>query len=78
MIFMHVILKVLMVAALKITAIREVMPCSLLDVYCVFQRNLLPLSSRYTNSHSHIFWTIWHHPKYYEYLIQQLLLTANM
>jgi hypothetical protein len=43
MIFMHVILKVLMVAALKITAIREAMPCSLLDVYWAFQRNLLPL-----------------------------------
>jgi len=58
---MHVILKVLMVVALKITAIRDVTPCSLLDVYWVFQRNLLPLASWYTNSHSCIFWTIWHH-----------------
>jgi hypothetical protein len=49
---MHVILKVLMVVALKITAIREVMPCSLLDVCWVFHRNLLPLVSWYTNTHT--------------------------
>jgi len=52
MIFMHVILKVLMLVALKIIAIREVMPCSLLDVYWVFQRNLLPLASWYTAIHA--------------------------